>query len=96
MKKAKKFHTNLENEDLLNSRWQEQSLRHQQALELTGEEHTVQCMEEELQRGPAEVLGFEPISHGPVVFAWRSHELGFFFSQPHRLHHIPYIQFEPV
>jgi hypothetical protein len=57
-KKAKKFHPNPKNEGHFNSRWQEQSLRpslqQREALELTGEEHTVHHMEQQLQRGPAE------------------------------------------
>jgi hypothetical protein len=57
-KKAKTFHPNTENnEDRLNSRWQEHSqrqpLQRQQKLELTGEEHTAQRMGEQLKRGPA-------------------------------------------
>jgi hypothetical protein len=57
-KKAKKYHPNPENEDGFNSKWEEQgqrqSLQRQQALEQTGEGHTVQSMEEKRQQGPAE------------------------------------------
>jgi hypothetical protein len=56
-KKAKKFHPNPENEDGLNSRWQEEVLRRalqlKQALAQTGPEHMVQRIEEQLQQGPA-------------------------------------------
>jgi hypothetical protein len=56
-KKAKNYHPNPENEDGLNSRWQEKGrmwlLQQQQALAQIGPEHMVQCIEEQLQQGPA-------------------------------------------
>jgi hypothetical protein len=57
-KKAKKYHSNPENEDGLNSKWEEQaqrrSLQRKQALEQTvGTEHMVQRMEQQLKQGPA-------------------------------------------
>jgi hypothetical protein len=52
------FHPNPENEDDLNSKWQEANqkrwLQRRQELERTGEENTVQRIEEQLQLGPAE------------------------------------------
>jgi hypothetical protein len=53
VKKAKNFHPNPKNEDDLNSKWQEANqkrwLQRRQELERTGEENTVQRIEEQLQ-----------------------------------------------
>jgi hypothetical protein len=57
VKEVKKFHPNPENEDDLNTKWQEATqrrwLQRRQELERTGEENTVQRIEEQLQLGPA-------------------------------------------
>jgi hypothetical protein len=56
-KNAKKYHSNPENEDGFNSKWEEQaqrgSLQRKQALGQTGTGHMVQRMEEQLKQGPA-------------------------------------------